>query len=125
MRRGVMNNLNSVLIEGNVVGDPELSYSEKGTAQCHFRVACHRSYKEEEKLVEEVGLLDIASHGRLAETCAEYLKKGRGVRIVGRLKQETECIDVGDGPDREISRVWIEAEHVEFKPQPYGKEKKE
>jgi len=98
-----MNNLNSVLIEGLVIADPELSYSESGAAVCRFKVASHRAYKEEEQAVEEVSHFDIATHVRLAEVCAEYLKKGRGVRIVGRLKQDGE-------------KVLIEAEHVEFKP---------
>jgi single-strand DNA-binding protein len=45
--------------------------------------------------------------------CGEYLKKGRGVRVVGRLKQ-----DRWTDPDgKPHSRVEIVAEHVEFKPQ--------
>jgi single-strand DNA-binding protein len=45
--------------------------------------------------------------------CGEYLKKGRGVRVVGRLKQ-----DRWTDPDgKPHSRVEIIAEHVEFKPQ--------
>ena len=99
-----MNNLNSVLIEGFVVSDPELSYTDKGDAACKFKVESHRSYKAEEKLAEEVNYFDISTHIRLAEVCAEYLKKGRGVRVVGRLKQDGE-------------KILIEAEHVEFKPQ--------
>ena len=38
-----MNNLNSILIEGNLVKDPDLSYTSKGTAVCKFTVACNRS----------------------------------------------------------------------------------
>jgi single-strand DNA-binding protein len=50
---------------------------------------------------------------RLAEVCGEYLKKGRGVRAVGCLKQ-----DRWTDPDgKPHSRVEIVAEHVEFKPQ--------
>jgi single-strand DNA-binding protein len=45
--------------------------------------------------------------------CGEYLKKGRGVRVVGRLKQDRWTDP--DGKPR--SRVEIVAEHVEFKPQ--------
>ena len=45
--------------------------------------------------------------------CGEYLKKGRGVRVVGRLKQDR-WTDA-DGKGR--SRIFIVAEHVEFKPQ--------
>jgi len=47
---------------------------------------------------------------RLAEVCAEYLKKGRGVRVVGRLKQDKWT----DADGKPHSRVHIVAEHVEF-----------
>jgi single-strand DNA-binding protein len=108
-----MNNLNSILIEGNLVRDPELSYTPKGTAVCKFSVACNRSYKQDDEFQKEVSFFDVSTWTRLAEVCGEYLKKGRGVRVVGRLKQ-----DRWTDPDgKPHSRVEIIAEHVEFKPQ--------
>jgi single-strand DNA-binding protein len=108
-----MNNLNSILVEGNLVRDPELSYTPKGTAVCKFSVACNRSFKQGEETQKEVSYFDVSCWTRLAEVCAEYLKKGRGVRVVGRLKQDR-WTD-GDGKGR--SKIFIVAEHVEFKPQ--------
>ena len=60
----------------------------------------------------------MSAWARQAEVCGEYLKKGRGVRVVGRLKQDrwTEA----EGKMR--SRIIIVAEHVEFKPQ-FNKDK--
>jgi single-strand DNA-binding protein len=108
-----MNNLNSILIEGNLVRDPELSYTPKGTAVCKFSVACNRSWKQDNEFQKEVSFFDVSTWQRLAEVCGEYLKKGRGVRVVGRLKQ-----DRWTDPDgKPHSRVEIIAEHVEFKPQ--------
>jgi single-strand DNA-binding protein len=108
-----MNNLNSILIEGNLVRDPELSYTPKGTAVCKFSVACNRSYKQDDEFQKEVSFFDVSTWTRLAEVCGEYLKKGRGVRVVGRLKQ-----DRWTDPDgKPHSRVEIVAEHVEFRPQ--------
>ena len=108
-----MNNLNSILIEGNLVRDPELSYTTKGTALCKFAVASNRSYKQDQEIQKEVSFFDITTWNRLAEVCGEYLKKGRGVRVVGRLKQ-----DRWTDPDgKPHSRVFIIAEHVEFTPQ--------
>ena len=49
---------------------------------------------------------------RLAQACAENLKKGRGVRVVGRLKQDRWT----DPEGKSRSKVKIVAEHVEFKP---------
>ena len=52
------------------------------------------------------------SWNRLAEVCNEYLTKGRGVRIVGRLKQDR----WEDQEGKTRAKVHIVAEHVEFKP---------
>jgi single-strand DNA-binding protein len=108
-----MNNLNSILVEGNLVKDPELSYTPKGTALCKFTVGCHRMYKQDEETQKEVSFFDVTTWMRQAEVCAEYLKKGRGVRVVGRLKQDRWT----DPEGKPHSRVLIIAEHVEFKPQ--------
>ena len=107
-----MNNLNSILLEGNLVADPELRYTPKGAAVCSFRVACNRFYKQEEELQKEVSYFDVTAWNRLAEVCNEYLTKGRGVRVVGRLKQDR----WEDGEGKTRSKVHIVAEHVEFKP---------
>jgi single-strand DNA-binding protein len=108
-----MNNLNSILIEGNLVKDPELSYTPKGTAVCKFSVACNRQWKQDDEVQKEVSFFDVSTWTRLAEVCGEYLKKGRGVRVVGRLKQDRWT----DPEGKAHSRVEIVAEHVEFKPQ--------
>ncbi len=108
-----MNNLNSILVEGNLVRDPELSYTPKGTAVCKFSVACNRAFKQDDQLQKEVSYFEVSTWTRLAEVCGEYLKKGRGVRVVGRLKQDRWA----DADGKPHSRVFIVAEHVEFKPQ--------
>lgn len=107
-----MNNLNSILLEGNLVADPELRYTPNGAPVCSFSVACNRYFKQEEELQEEVSYFDITTWNRLAEVCNEYLSKGRGVRVVGRLKQDR----WEDAEGKTRSKVHIVAEHVEFKP---------
>ncbi len=113
-----MNNLNSILLEGNLVKDPELSYSSKGTPVCNFSVASNRYYKQGDETHEEVSYFDITTWSKLAEVCNEYLTKGRGVRIVGRLKQDR----WNDQEGKTRSKVHIVAEHVEFKPKFKSKE---
>jgi single-strand DNA-binding protein len=81
-------------------------------------VACNRFYKQDDEMQKEVSCFDVTTWTRLAEVCGEYLKKGRGVRVVGRLKQDRWTDPEGKGH----SRVLIMAEHVEFKPQ-FNKEK--
>ena len=112
-----MNNLNSILLEGNLVRDPEIGYTPKGTPVCNFSIASNRYYKQGEELEQEVSYFDVTVWNRLAEVCKEYLAKGRGVRVVGRLKQ-----DRWEDPEGKTrSKVHIVAEHVEFKPRPAEK----
>jgi len=116
-----LNNLNSLLIEGNLVRDPELSYTPKGTAVCKFAVASNRFFKQDQETQKEVSYFDVTTWARLAEVCGEYLKKGRGVRVVGRLKQDRWT----DPEGKSRSRIYVIAEHVEFKPQPKNKDGEE
>ena len=107
-----MNNLNSILLEGNLVRDPEIAHTNKGTAYCRFTMATNRSYKQDNKYEQEVSYFDVKSWGKLAEVCKEYLKKGRGVRIIGRIKQDRWQSEDG----KNNSRVVVMADHIEFKP---------
>ena len=61
---------------------------------------------------EEVSFIEAVTAGKLATVCAEHLSKGRGVRLVGRIKQER----WEDVEDESRSKVVIVAEHVEFQP---------
>ncbi len=107
-----MNDLNSILVEGNLTRDPVLSTTPTGTSVCNFSVGSHHLYKKENEQRKETSFFDVEVWSRLAENCSEYLRKGRGVRVVGRLKQDR----WKDGEGRPRSRVKIVAEHVEFRP---------
>jgi len=107
-----MNNLNSILLEGNLVRDPEIKYSAKGTCICEFSIASNRSFKLDNEYQKEVSFFNIVTWSRLAENCSEFLKKGRGVRVVGRLKQSRWKNE--EGQNR--AKISIVADHVEFKP---------
>ena len=107
-----MNDLNSVLIEGNLVRDTELRYIPNGTAVATLTVANNRYWKQEgNKHGNEVSFIEIVTWGKLATACDENLVKGRGVRVTGRLKQER-----WETEGEARSKVVIVAEHVEFKP---------
>ena len=108
-----MNNLNSIIIEGNLTKDPVLSSTPKGTPVCNFSVASNRFYKQEDELQKEVSFFDVEVWSRQGEICADTLTKGRGVRVVGRLKQDRWKDEEGGLH----TRVKIVAEHVEFKPE--------
>jgi single-strand DNA-binding protein len=110
---GLVNNLNSILLEGNLVRDPLLRISGGGVSVCTFSVASNRSFKKEGVLEEEVSFFDVETWGKLAETCGTLGHKGRGLRVVGCLKQDR-WLDKEGSPH---SRVLIVAEHVEWRPE--------
>jgi len=111
-----MNNLNSILIEGNLVRDPQLKSTSKGTQICTMKLASNRYYKLDshaEGFEKEVSYFDVETWARLAEACYAKGRKGRGMRVVGRLKQSR-----WNDPEGKLrTKVTIVAEHVEFRPE--------
>ncbi len=108
----MLNNLNSIIIEGNLVRDPQLKTIQNGNFVCNFAVASNRFYRQNEQTEKEVSFFEVETWAKLAQTCGEVLKKGRGVRVVGRLKQDR----WEDATGKTQARIKIVAEHVEFKP---------
>ena len=109
-----MNNLNSILIEGNMVRDPLFRSTQKGISVCNFTIASNRFYRQgqESNLEKEVGFFDVEAWGKLADICSSQGRKGRGVRVVGRLKQDRWTGNDG----KNHTKVAIVAEHVEYRP---------
>ncbi|MDX1739963.1 MAG: single-stranded DNA-binding protein, partial [Rhodothermales bacterium] len=69
--------MNKVILIGNLGQDPELRYTGSGTAVCNMRLATNESYKDASgQLVDRTEWHTVVAWSRLAEICAEYLKKG-------------------------------------------------
>jgi len=110
-----MNNLNSLIIEGNVVRQGNLVEPADGFKICSFPVAVNRWYKNKSgEGVTEVSYFEVEAYGRMAEVCEKQSTKGRGVRVVGRLKQDRWKDDDG----KSHSKIYVVAEHIEYKPKP-------
>ncbi len=108
-----MNALNQIILEGNVVRQPEKKSCKNGASFCRIPIAVNRRYKDNAGgYVDEVSYFDITTFGQTADLCQRWCPKGRGIRVVGRLKQITSQAE--DGKKR--SSIEIIAEHVEFKP---------
>lgn len=77
-------------------------------------IAVNHYYKDNSgKYVDEVGYFDIETWGeKYAPYVEKYALQGRGVRIVGRLKQDR----WKDADGKNYSKVKIIAEHIDFKP---------
>jgi len=108
-----MTNLNSILCEGNMVRDPLLRSTPKGTAVCTFTIATTRCFRSSDGFEKEVSFFNVETWAKLAESCYQLGKKGKGVRVIGRLKQDR--WQGNDGKSHE--KIAIVAEHVEFRPE--------
>lgn len=107
----VSTNSNTVVIEGNLTRDPELKETPKGTPVCSFCVASNRYYKVDNESKQDVYFFDVETWAALAETCGRNLAKGKGVKIVGKLRQDRWT----DGEGKNHSRVKIVADHVGYR----------
>lgn len=108
-----MNNLNTVLMEGTLIRDPERSHQVTGSSACRISLANNRYYNDRnDNWVNDASFFTVWVFGPVAESCLNYLKKGRGIRVVGRLKQ-FRYTSAGLGREK----VAILAEHIEFQPQ--------
>ncbi len=85
-----MASFNKVVVMGNLTRNVELRHTPRGTAVCELGLAVNRSWfdKKSNKRKEEATFIDITMWGRQAEVAAEYLSKGSGVLIEGRLELE-------------------------------------
>lgn len=78
--------LNKVMLIGNLGADPEMRYTPNGAAVTEFGVASNRRYTGSDgEQVDETEWFNVVTWSRLAETCAQYLTKGRQVYVEGRL----------------------------------------
>ncbi|TAJ27607.1 MAG: single-stranded DNA-binding protein [Nitrospirae bacterium] len=107
-----MTGFNKVILIGNLTKNPELRYTPSGTPVTSFGLAVNRKFRQGDELKDEVCYVDIVVFGKQAEHCGQYLNKGNGVIVDGRLQQrrwETE-----DGQKR--SKHEVVAQTVTFLP---------
>ena len=86
-----MASYNRIVMVGNLTRDPEYKQLPSGQAVCRLGLAVNRSFKNKQSgnAVQEVCYIDIDVWGAQAESCNQYLKKGRPVLVEGRLKYDT------------------------------------
>ncbi len=78
-----------IIIAGNLGKDPEMRYAPNGDAVTSFSVATGRKYTDKSgNKVEETTWFRVSVWGKQAETCNQYLKKGRSVLVEGRLNAD-------------------------------------
>lgn len=109
--------LNKAIIIGNLTRDPEIKALPSGIKVTTFAVATNRVWKDKDgKRQESVDYHNIVVFGRQAETAAQYLKKGSGALVEGRI--QTRSWDSKEGEKK--YRTEIVADTVQFGNRPDG-----
>ena len=90
--------MNTVILIGRLVRDPELKYTPNGVAVCNFTLAVDRAFSKD----KEADFIPIVVWGKIAEACGNNLNKGRLVAVSGRLQIRTY---EKDGQKRYITEV--------------------
>lgn len=113
-----VNNMNSLVIEGNVARDADIREPKQGFKVAEFPIGTNRVYRRSNgEVVEETSFFTVRAYKDLVNMCETLGKKGNFVRIVGSIKQDK----WNDKNGNYHSRVYIIAKHIEFKSRTTGK----
>ncbi len=92
-----MANLNKVFLIGRLTRDPELRYTQNGTAVVEFGLAVNRNYTTADgQKKEDTCFVTVIMWQKKAEIISQYMKKGRQIFIEGRLE-----LDTWETPDKQ------------------------
>lgn len=106
-----MANLNKVMIIGNVGTDPEMRFTPNGNPVTTFRIATSRIFTSSEgERKQETEWFTVVTWNKLAESCNQFLTKGRRAYVEGKLR--TRSWEGQDGQRR--TRMEVVADRVLF-----------
>ncbi len=98
--------INKVVLIGRLTRDPEMRYTQNGTAMATFSIANNRVYSVSGEKKEMVSFFNCVVWARAAETIVQYCKKGQRIGIDGRLQQRS--WDDKDGNKRSTVEVVVD-----------------
>ncbi len=105
-----MASFNKVMLMGNLTRDPEVRYTPSGMAVADIRLAVNRRYRTADgQERDDTCFVNVTVWAKQAETCGQYLKKGRPVFVEGRLK-----FDEWEKDGQKLNRLSVVAERVQF-----------
>jgi single-strand DNA-binding protein len=85
-----MASLNKIMLIGNVGSDPEMRYTPNGKAVTSFRMATNYRYAGSDgERREETEWFRVSVWGRQAESCNQFLSKGKRIYVEGRLRSRS------------------------------------
>lgn len=84
-----MNGINKVILIGTVGKDPEIKYSQSGTANVSLSLATNESWKDKSGAKQErTEWHRLKFFGKLAEITGQYVKKGQQLYVEGSLRTD-------------------------------------
>ena len=96
--------VNKVILVGRLGADPEVRYTQDGTMVTNFRLATDERWTDKSgERAERTEWHRIVTFGKLAETCGNYLSKGKLIYIEGRL--QTRSWEDKDGNKRYTTEI--------------------
>ena len=95
--------LNRVEIIGNLGADPEIRYTQHGTAVANFNVACTEQWTKDGQTESRTEWVRCVAWGKLAEICEKYLAKGKQIYCAGKM--QTRKWEDRDGIERHTTEV--------------------
>lgn len=95
--------LNRAEIIGRLGQDPDIRYTQAGTAVTNMSVATNHSVKRNDQWEDQTEWHKVVVWGKMAEACAEYLHKGSQAYISGRL--QTRSWEDKDGTKRWATEI--------------------
>ncbi|WP_442602493.1 single-stranded DNA-binding protein [Paenibacillus sp. KN14-4R] len=102
--------LNRVILIGRLTKDPELRYTPAGVAVAQFTLAVDRPFTNQQTREKEADFIPVVTWRQLAETCANYLRKGRLAAVEGRI--QVRSYDNNEG--RKVYVTEVIADNVRF-----------
>ncbi len=104
---------NQAMLTGRLTRDPEIFFTQQGTAKCFFSLAVNQSYKDKAsgEWKQQTTYVPIVVWREAAQRCKEKLRKGSPVHVEGRLRSR-DFEDKKTGGKRTVLEV--EARRVQF-----------
>lgn len=85
-----MRGFSKAIVAGNVTRDPEMRATPSGAQACNFTVAVNRVFRGGDgNQQEQTSFIDCVAWGRMGETISQYVKKGSGIIVSGRIEQRS------------------------------------
>lgn len=85
-----MKGFNKVVLMGNLTRDPETRTTPSGQSVTSFSLAVNRTWRDASGQQQEaVSYIDCVAWGKAGEIIAQYMGKGRGLLVSGRLDQRS------------------------------------